>query len=124
MQCTTIVSRHKYPWYIWLFAATIFFTGLSILPEFSAALYLKKAEREIKAQNISKSIELYSKVLSIAPNCQEAKIGIACALFLTKSQTNHERALMHLKNVTIPSSYWQKLKFIIPTEHRSYFIAR
>jgi len=120
----TLVPKHKYPWYIWFFAATIFFTGLFAIPQLHATLYLKKAEEEIKAQNINKSIELYSKVLSIIPYCQEAKIGMACALFLTKTKTNHEKALMHLKDVTIPSSYWQKLKFILPDEYKPYFITK
>lgn len=129
IQYTTVVPKHKYPWYIWLFAIgiflTVFFAFYELLPQyFNAALYLKRAESQIKAKHIDKSIESYSKVLSIIPDCKEAKIGIAYALFLTKFQTNHKKALGYLADITLPSSVWKKLSSVMPLEYQSHFVTK
>jgi hypothetical protein len=121
----TAIPPHKYPIWIILFAVAILFTCLYsclFLPVYyTAATDLVRANKLYHAGHNIESIGFYQKVIDAVPTSEEAKIGMAVALFLNHNQRDDQTALTLLEGYTFDKTQWARIKTIMPYEYQKLF---
>ena len=121
------IALRPYQYLIWvlfvfaLIALSVFASLSSVPSQIHALGNLWIAEAAESKGDYSMAISQFRNVLGEVPTSREAKLGLAIALFSSKSPEAAADALTILQGITIDHYEWDRLAEVMPTEYQTYF---